>query len=92
MLVLSVCDAMEVHLRFMLFQVAVLCQFLDEMDYAIAFKALQERCTYDAADAYYDCIWDTTMLEFLISILFVAYACMSIDIVCVSYCMPEISV
>jgi len=47
----------------------VLCQFLDEIDYTVAFKAFQERCTYDAADAYYNCIWDTTMLEYLISIL-----------------------
>jgi len=52
-----------------MYQVAVLCQFLDETDYTMAFKALQERCTHDAADAYYDCIWDTTMLEYLISIL-----------------------
>jgi len=75
-----------------MFQVAVLCQFLDEIEYAVAFKALQERCTHDAADAYYDCIWDTTMLEFLISILFVAYICITVDIVCVSYCMLEIFV
>ena len=45
-----------------------MCQFLDEMDYTIAFKALQERTTTDAMDAYYDCIWDTTILEYLISI------------------------
>jgi len=56
-------------------QVAVLCQFLDEIDYTVAFKALQERCTHDAADAYYDCIWDTTMLEYLIRIHFVPYTC-----------------
>ena len=48
---------------------AVLCQFLDETDYTIAFKALQERVCVDAVDAYYDCIWDSTILEFLIRIL-----------------------
>ncbi|KAK7115409.1 integrator complex subunit 8-like [Littorina saxatilis] len=47
-------------------QVAVLCQFLDETDYAAAFKALQERSVYDAMDAYYCCIWDITILEFLV--------------------------
>lgn len=47
-------------------QVAILCQFLDETDYTVAFKALQERSSDDAMDAYYDCIWDSTILEFLI--------------------------
>ncbi|XP_064611171.1 integrator complex subunit 8-like [Liolophura sinensis] len=47
-------------------QVAVLCQFLDEVDYATAFKALQERNTYDAMDTYYPFIWDISILEFLI--------------------------
>ena len=52
-------------------QVAVLCQFLDETDYSAAFKALQERNVYDAMDAYYCCIWDITILEFLVRILLV---------------------
>ncbi|XP_076470196.1 integrator complex subunit 8-like isoform X2 [Babylonia areolata] len=47
-------------------QVAVLCQFLDMTDYSAAFKALQERNVYDAMDAYYCCIWDVTILEFLV--------------------------
>ena len=34
-------------------QVAVLCQFLEEVDYGTAFKALQERNSYDAMDTYY---------------------------------------
>lgn len=55
------CSALNCHT-----QEAVLCQFLDETDYTIAFKALQERICVDAADAYYDCIWDSTILEFLI--------------------------
>jgi len=46
----------------------VLCQFLDDIDYTVAFKEFQEHSTQDAADAYYYCIWDTTMLEYLISI------------------------
>ncbi|XP_041376535.1 integrator complex subunit 8-like [Gigantopelta aegis] len=47
-------------------QVALLCQFLDDVDYTTAFKSLQERNTYDAMDAYYCCIWDVSMLEYLI--------------------------
>lgn len=47
-------------------QVAVLCQYLDEVDYTQAFKALQERNVYDAMDAYYCCIWDVSILEFLV--------------------------
>ena len=90
--VLAVCDAVGVYWRFMMFQVAVLCQFLDEIDYTIAFKALQERCTHDAVDAYYDCIWDTSMLEFLISILFVAHTCITRDVRFVSRYTPEIFV
>ena len=48
---------------------AVLCQFLDEIDYTTAFKAVQDRNSHDANDAYYDYFWDISMLEFLISIL-----------------------
>lgn len=51
-------------------QAAVLCQFLEEVDYALAFKMAasdQKSCApADAMDAYYHCIWDTTMLEYLI--------------------------
>lgn len=47
-------------------QVAVLCQFLDEIDYSTAFKALQEKNTYDAMDSYYVCIWDISILEYLV--------------------------
>lgn len=49
-------------------QVAVLCQYLDEPDYSTAFKALQERNVYDAMDSYYSCIWDVSILEFLVHI------------------------
>ncbi|KAL3858729.1 hypothetical protein ACJMK2_008987 [Sinanodonta woodiana] len=47
-------------------QVAVLCQFLDEIDYTAAFKALQEKTVYDAMDSYYVCIWDISILEYLV--------------------------
>ncbi|KAL2741275.1 integrator complex subunit 8 isoform X1 [Vespula maculifrons] len=51
-------------------QAAILCQFLEEVDYSLAFKMAgsdQKNCTTaDAMDAYYHCIWDTTILEYLI--------------------------
>ncbi|XP_021343863.1 integrator complex subunit 8-like isoform X2 [Mizuhopecten yessoensis] len=47
-------------------QVAVLCQFLDEVDYTTAFKGLQEKNVYDAMDSYYPCVWDISILEFLV--------------------------
>lgn len=46
-------------------QVAVLCQFLEPVDYPAAFKALQETQTYDAQDTYYCYIWDLNILEYL---------------------------
>ncbi|XP_065215159.1 integrator complex subunit 8 [Planococcus citri] len=49
-------------------QAAVLCQFLDEVDYSTAFKCLSENATSDASDCYYNCIWDVNILEFLISL------------------------
>ncbi|KAM7342295.1 integrator complex subunit 8 [Cochliomyia hominivorax] len=51
-------------------QATVLCQFLEEIDYGIVFKNLTEKCSNftDAMDAYYNCIWDTTLLEFIINL------------------------
>ncbi|KAL0962622.1 hypothetical protein UPYG_G00342890 [Umbra pygmaea] len=46
-------------------QVAVLCQFLKEVDYMTAFKALQEQTSHDAMDSFYEYIWDVTILEYL---------------------------
>ncbi|KFQ27736.1 Integrator complex subunit 8, partial [Mesitornis unicolor] len=46
-------------------QVAILCQFLREVDYKTAFKALQELNSHDAMDSYYEYIWDVTILEYL---------------------------
>lgn len=45
-------------------------QFLDEIDYGIVFKNLTEKSANytDAMDAYYNCIWDTTLLEFIINL------------------------
>lgn len=46
-------------------QVAILCQFLREIDYKTAFKSLQEQNSHDAMDSYYGYIWDVTILEYL---------------------------
>lgn len=50
-------------------QAAILCQFLDETDYGLAFKSITEKMYSfsDAMDAYYGCIWDVTLLEFIIN-------------------------
>ncbi|KAL4709185.1 hypothetical protein ACJJTC_008113 [Scirpophaga incertulas] len=46
-------------------QAAVLCQLPDEPDYTTAFKCLAEKANNvsDAMDAYYGCLWDSTLLE-----------------------------
>lgn len=51
-------------------QSAVLCQFMEEIDYTIAFKCLQEKAGsfQDAMDAYYSLIWDSTLLEYIINL------------------------
>lgn len=60
------CSQLQCHT-----QAAVLCQFLDDVDYTTAFKCLSEtkssHCV-DAMDAYYPCIWDLTILEYLINL------------------------
>lgn len=50
-------------------EAAVFCQFLDEIDYALAFKCISEKTlsVSDAMDAYYNCIWDATLLEYIIN-------------------------
>jgi integrator complex subunit 8 len=50
-------------------QATVLCQFLDEIDYGLAFKNISEKTSNfsDSMDAYYSCIWDPTLLEFIVN-------------------------
>ncbi|XP_035680270.1 integrator complex subunit 8-like [Branchiostoma floridae] len=57
------CKELQCHTH-----VAVLCQFLKEVDYSTAFKVLQERNSYDAMDDYYDYFWDVDILEYLVNI------------------------
>lgn len=51
-------------------QAAVLCQFVEDVDYTLAFKLLQEKSSnfQDAMDSYYSLIWDTTLLEYIINL------------------------
>lgn len=51
-------------------QSAVLCQFMEEVDYTMAFKCLQEKAGnfQDAMDSYYSLIWDSTLLEYIINL------------------------
>lgn len=48
-------------------QAGLLCQFLDPIDYSTALRCLQDRSGVDAMDAYYHCLWDVTLIEFIIN-------------------------
>ncbi|XP_045613669.1 integrator complex subunit 8 isoform X2 [Procambarus clarkii] len=48
-------------------QAAILCQFLESIDYSTALRCLQERNSVDAMDAYYCCLWDVSLIEFIIN-------------------------
>lgn len=48
-------------------QAAILCQFLENIDYSTALRCLQERNSVDAMDAYYCCLWDVSLIEFIIN-------------------------
>lgn len=48
-------------------QAAILCQFLESIDYSTALRCLQERSAVDAMDAYYSCLWDVSLIEFIIN-------------------------
>lgn len=52
-------------------QSVLLCQFLDEIDYAGAIKNISEKPAnfMDAMDSYYHLLWDQTLLEFLVTML-----------------------
>lgn len=54
-------------------------QFLEEIDYSLAFKTFLDRTVFktiseklthysDAMDSYYNCIWDPTLLEFIVNL------------------------
>lgn len=49
-------------------QSAVLHQMTKEPNYALAFKALSERNCNDSCDDLYECIWDVTLLEYLVNL------------------------
>lgn len=48
-------------------QAAVLHQMTKEINYQLVFKALGEKVCFDSCDDLYDCIWDLTILEFLVN-------------------------
>jgi len=48
-------------------QAGLLCQFLEPIDYSTALRCLQDRSALDAMDAYYNCLWDVTLMEFIIN-------------------------
>lgn len=46
---------------------AVASQLLSDVDYSICFKSLEERRSNDAMDGVYETMWDTTVLEYAVS-------------------------
>lgn len=48
-------------------QAAVLCQFLEQPDFTLAFRSLVDfKSCNDSVEAYYHCFWDTNILEYLV--------------------------
>lgn len=49
-------------------QAVALCQMARSLNYTIAFKQLNERVCNDCCDDIYECIWDVTLLEYIINL------------------------
>lgn len=47
-------------------QAAILCQFLEPLDYSLAYGFIDQTASDDASELYYNCIWDVTLLEYVI--------------------------
>lgn len=47
-------------------QAVILHQMCREINYSLVFKALAEKHCFDSCDDLYECIWDVTILEYLI--------------------------
>lgn len=49
-------------------QSAVLQQMANEPNYSLAFKSLSERSCFDSCDDLIECIWDVSLLEYLVNL------------------------
>lgn len=49
-------------------QAVALCQMTRSLNYTIAFKQLNERICNDCCDDIYECIWNVTLLEYIINL------------------------
>lgn len=49
-------------------QAVALCQMTKSLNYTIAFKQLNERVCNDCCDDIYECIWNVTLLEYIINL------------------------
>lgn len=49
-------------------QAVALCQMSRNLNYTIAFKQLNERVCNDCCDDIYECIWNVTLLEYIINL------------------------
>jgi integrator complex subunit 8 len=44
----------------------VLCQFFEPIDYPTALRMIKQRSSDDGSDIFYECVWDVTILEYII--------------------------
>ena len=49
-------------------QAVALCQMTKSLNYTMAFKQLNERVCNDCCDDIYECIWNVTLLEYIINL------------------------
>lgn len=49
-------------------QAVALCQMTKNLNYTMAFKQLNERVCNDCCDDIYECIWNVTLLEYIINL------------------------
>jgi len=49
-------------------QAVALCQMTKNLNYTMAFKQLNERICNDCCDDIYECIWNVTLLEYIINL------------------------
>lgn len=48
-------------------QAGLLCQFITPVDYSTAIRCIQDRSGADGVDAYYPCLYDLTLMEYIIN-------------------------
>ncbi|XP_062500902.1 integrator complex subunit 8-like [Corticium candelabrum] len=57
----EICNVLGMHM-----QAAVICQCTEPVDHDTAFKSLQQAFSQGSLEDYHDCVWDVSILEFMI--------------------------